>query len=83
MVVGRIGFPGPYVRGGYEVDLRRFIGRAEGMAVTPQDGLVFEFDPNEQRLKVLQSSGEGPLKEVPTGTDLSNLTPPFLAWGRF
>lgn len=83
LVAGRLAFPAPYIRGGYEIDLRRFIGRTEGMAVTPQDGLVFEFDVDRQRLKVLQSAGEGPLAEVPTGTDLSGVSPPFLAWGRF
>ena len=83
LAAGRIVFSGPYVRGGVELDLRRFVGEAQGVTVTPAQGFVFEYDPQTKRLKVLQSAGHGPLEEVPTGTDLTGLTAHFLAWGAF
>lgn len=83
LAAGRILFSGPYVRGGVEVDLRRFIGEANGMAVGAAGGFVFEYDHEAKRLKVLQSAGRGPLEEVPSGTDLSGVTAHFLAWGAF
>lgn len=83
IAAGSVILNGPYVTGGAEVDIRRYVGEVRGMAAGPSSGFVFEYDPKSRRLKVLQGSGRGPLEEVPTGTDLTGVIAHFLAWGAF
>ncbi len=83
IVTGSIEFDNDYDSGGEEMDLSNYMRRTTGVFIASNSGYVFEYDYDEEKVKVYQADGSaGALTEVSGSTDLSALDDvKFMAWG--
>lgn len=79
VLTGTFDFDSSYPTGGEDFDLSSYFSKGVvGVIPFPQDGYVFEYDNENEKIKAYyadyDASSDGALIEVADGTDLSSIT---------
>ena len=66
-----------YPTGGEEIDLSNYFNYGDGenviLLISPKDGYIFEYDNDNEKVKVYEGDGTDGIKEVDNDDDISSL----------